>query len=128
MIIEYKKGDRDKLSKDFNLSEFHCHCIYPDCEVTYVDSSLVTYLQRKRDELGLPLSLDCAFRCTRHNKDVGGKPGSIHLQGKAADITINGGDINSIADKFDDADGLGRYPTRHFIHVDVRGYKARWVG
>lgn len=127
MINEYKKGDQKKLSTNFSLSEMHCRCHYISCSVTYVDSTLIDYLEKKRGEIGKPIIINDAFRCARHNADVGGKPGSYHLIGKAADISVPGEDMVKLADKFEDADGLGRYPGRHFLHCDVRGYKSRWT-
>lgn len=133
MIVEYKKGQVLKLSNDFNVKDFHCHCSHPSCTFTYVDTDLVDYLQKKRDEIGMPIYLDCGFRCTLHNKEVGGKIGSQHLTGKAADITLGFvSDIVEMADKFDDSPGLGKYPTKKFLHVDQAygpgGKKRRWIG
>lgn len=127
MINEYKKGSRINLSGHFASNEFDCKCNYPSCQITYIDSDLIHYLEEKRVEIGKPFVIQSGFRCVLHNKDVGGKPGSIHMTGKAADISILNENMVKIAEKFEDADGLGRYPGRHFIHVDKRGYKARWV-
>lgn len=129
MIKTYKKSEVLQLSENFNLSEFHCHCKYLDCTVTYLDDDLITYLQHKRTILGRPFHVDCGFRCTRHNNDLpGAKAGSQHLLGKAADIVVAGMTVDEMAANFADAHGLGRYPKRGFIHVDVRNYMARWVG
>lgn len=38
--------------------------------------------------LGVPVSLASGYRCPRHNRKVGGKSGSMHLQGKAVDPVI----------------------------------------
>lgn len=128
MIEEYIKGHNIQFNQYFSSTEFDCHCSRSDCDITYIDSDLIEYLTKKREEIGKPFIIQSGFRCTRHNRDVGGKPGSIHLQGKAADISVVGEDMFKLADKFEDADGLGRYPGRHFCHVDKRGYKARWTG
>lgn len=128
MVKEFQKDSEEQISEHFNVSEFKCKCSYSDCKITYLDMDLITYLENKRAEIGKPFSIMSGFRCTRHNADVGGKPGSIHMQGKAADITISGENMFKIADRFEDADGLGRYPGRHFVHCDKRGYHARWTG
>lgn len=128
MIKEYPKGSKIILGEHFNSNEFDCNCAYPDCDITYIDSDLIEYLEKKRVQIGKPFNINSGFRCTRYNRDVGGKPGSIHLQGKAADINISGENMMKISDMFADADGLGRYPGRHFLHIDVRGYTARWTG
>lgn len=129
LIKEYKKSESVKLSKNFSSSEFHCHCRSKKCNVTYIDSDLIDYLQEKREMLGKPFKVLSGFRCTTHNKSVGGKPGSQHLQGKAADIKLSGSDItnSNYVSFFKDADGLGIYKGR-FLHIDTRGYRARWAG
>lgn len=128
MIEEYVKGLSIKISDHFNSVEMDCHCSESNCEITYIDTDLIDYLEEKRTEIGKSIKILSGFRCVKHNRDVGGKKGSIHLTGKAADIQIPGQDMIKIANLFEDADGLGRYPGRHFLHVDVRGYKVRWEG
>lgn len=127
-VKEYHKGGRVRLSPHFTLAEFDCHCHRKTCTVTYVDSVLIEYLEEKRSMLGKPLIILSGFRCTAHNKSVGGKPGSQHLQGKAADLKLKRYDILGYADFFKDAEGLGIYKSQHFLHVDVRPLgRARWV-
>lgn len=126
MIHEYQKGVKTEITENFDSTEFDCHCTYPDCQITYVDFDLVNWLQKKRDEWGKTILIDSGFRCTRHNRNVGGKKGSYHLIGKAADIKVLGMLPEEVADACEDFHGLGRYPT--FTHVDVRGYKSRWRG
>lgn len=126
MVREYPKNKGYKLSEHFNALEFQCKCKYPDCTMTYIDDGLIDYLEKKRDRLGKSITINSGFRCTRHNRDIGGKKGSIHMTGKAADIVVSGEDMLKLADVFEDADGLGRY--KNFLHVDVRGYRARWNG
>lgn len=128
MIKEYEKGVKSELSPHFKSLEFDCRCKYITCTITYIDTDLIDYLEKKRSEIGKPFKVESGFRCSSRNRDVGGKPGSIHMTGKAADVSVSGEDMVKLADKFEDADGLGRYPGRHFLHCDVRGYKARWVG
>lgn len=127
MIKEYYKQAKDQLSEHFNVSEFKCKCSYPECTITYLDDDLIEYLEKKRQLLEKPIHINSGFRCTRHNRDEGGKKGSIHMLGKAADISLNGEDITNYKGLFQDADGLGVYPKQNFLHVDVRGYKARWA-
>ena len=125
MIKEYKKGKSVSLSKHFNSTEFDCHCINPSCTVTYVDTDLIDKLEVARMLLGDVIEITSGFRCVSHNKVAGGKIGSYHLQGKAADIsasTVPLAKVRSVCEIFD---GLGK--ARTFTHVDVRGYKARWV-
>lgn len=124
MVIAYKKGANESLSDHFNSSEFDCKCNFSDCDVTYIDTDLVDYLEEKRVHFGSPIIITSGFRCTRWNKRVGGKPGSIHMTGKAADIRLKDRDIAEFGEFFEDADGMCVYDS--FVHVDKRGYKARW--
>lgn len=127
MIRLYKKGEKVQLSENFSSLEFDCHCKYSDCTDTHIDSDLILFLEKKRKESGdRPIHLNCGYRCSKHNREVGGKSGSYHLIGKAADIVMKGMSVNDMASLFHDADGLGIYHKQHFIHVDVRGYKSRW--
>lgn len=132
MINKFQKNMRWKLTDHFDVFEFQCHCAYPECDITYVDSDLVDYLEKKRADLGgVPIKIMSGFRCTRHNNAVGGKAGSSHLTGKAADIQVKGVLPSKVQDICEDADGLGRYKT--FTHVDVRygltgNKKSRWEG
>ena len=123
-VIAYKKGLDQELSSHFSSVEFDCNCHYPECNVTYIDEQLVAKLEDKRIQWNKPIHLNCGFRCTRHNEDVKGKIGSMHLVGKAADIVVEGMTPDQVADACETFDGLGRYDT--FTHVDVRGHRSRW--
>lgn len=125
-ISQFVKGSDIQLSPHFHLREFDCHCTRPGCTITYVDPELIYYLEKKRSRWAEPIAIVSGFRCTDHNREVGGKPGSFHLTGKAADIRVEGVKPSEVADECEDAGGLGRYPT--FTHVDLRGYRARWWG
>jgi zinc D-Ala-D-Ala carboxypeptidase len=77
----------------------------------------------------MPVRVTSGFRCTAHNRAVGGKPGSIHLLGKAADVVALKVKPSTVAFAAESIrafanGGLGRYDT--FTHVDVRGYRSRW--
>lgn len=126
MVQKYDKSNSQSLSDHFDLNEFHCHCTYPDCSYTLVDSNLVNSLETLREVTG-PISINDGYRCSRHNADVGGVPGSQHMLGKASDIVSALGPnltaFNAEQGPFKNG-GVGRYST--FTHVDCRGYTARW--
>lgn len=128
MIREFKKGKNVKLSKSFYSKEFDCRCPYPECQWTLVDDYLILRLQKERDILKQPIIINSGYRCQRHNREVGGKPGSYHLIGKAADIHVKGLKVKELLDIFEGFDGLGSYVGRHMVHCDVRGYRSRFVG
>jgi len=125
MIKEYKKGVSVKISDHFSSTEFDCHCNYPACKTTLIDSELVNYLEKKRIQLGKPININSGFRCLRHNRDVGSGDTSQHPKGKASDI-VSGKNIVEQSELFQDAGGLGIYKKKKFLHVDTRSKKARW--
>lgn len=79
-------------------------------------------------------------RNPKHNEDINGASKSRHIKGEAVDMII--GDINNdgkytLVDKeividlletkvIKNKGGIGKYPGTKIIHMDVRGYSARW--
>jgi len=51
-----------------------------------MEEMFVKRLDYIRDELGTPLRINSGYRTEAHNKSVGGKPGSAHTLGLAADL------------------------------------------
>lgn len=108
--------------------DFDCKCTNATCRHLYIDTDLVLGLDLLHD-LFPQITINSGFRCTAHNKAVGGKAGSFHLLGKAADIRSQFADPTELyyaADKLSvfNQGGVGIYT--NFIHVDVRGYRSRW--
>ncbi|MBW1973481.1 MAG: DUF882 domain-containing protein [Deltaproteobacteria bacterium] len=115
------------LSKNFSLYEFRCPC----CGAV-VDPDLIEALQKLRDLIGLPINITSGYRCKKHNREIGGTKGSYHLKGKAADIYVTNLHPTKLYEKAKEIEafkngGIGIYLDEGFIHVDVRGYKARWA-
>lgn len=116
------------LSKNFDKEEFACKC---GCGLCNVSTKLVKALQRLRDKLGMPITINSACRCDKHNKAVGGVAGSQHTKGTAADIRVehcSSRDIALVAETIPEfkTGGIGEY--KSFVHLDVRGKAARWEG
>lgn len=111
------------ISKNFNRSELACKC---GCGMDTVDTELIAILQSIRDEFG-PVIVTSANRCDSYNKEKGGVDDSWHTKSRAADIVVRGVSpkaIGAFVDKEHPNTGLGVYDD--FVHVDSRGYKARW--
>ncbi|MGC6415825.1 MAG: YcbK family protein [Bradymonadia bacterium] len=87
------------------------------------------------------LAIDSGFRAPAHNEHIGGAKKSQHLWGKAIDFRvkdINGDGLVGMMDKRIVLDilerrviaqrgGIGRYLDHDTaLHIDVRGYPARW--
>ena len=128
----YKKGQKTKLSENFNSSEFDCHgsgC----CSETIVNPKLVEYVQKIRDHFGKYITVTSGYRCPVHNKRIGGATGSRHSKGDAADIVVSGVAPREVA-KYAESigiKGIGLYETNadgHFTHVDTRDVKSFWYG
>ena len=135
------------MSRYFSKSELQCHGEENYAEYGYswgcgcgggliIDAQLELLIDTIREKLGSPLSCSCAYRCPVHNERVGGAYNSYHVQGKACDLIVpDGYDVDSFAQLCRDtmrelgiAGGVGRYYNSGFVHVDTRGYEAKWVG
>ena len=116
------------ITKNFSRWELECSC----CGEHKIDLRLVDALQRLRDLVKVPIKVTSGYRCEHHNSAVGGSPKSQHLTGKAADIIIIGMNAETMysnacqIQRFFNG-GIGTYPTKGFIHVDIREEPARWV-
>ena len=131
-MIEFKKGDSAQISKNFQYKEFDCHgsgC----CSTTIIDEKLVEYVQRIRDHFGTPVTITSPYRCEVHNRRVGGATKSYHMQGKAADIVVQGVSSREVAKYAESIGilGIGLYETSadgYFTHIDTRTTKSFWYG
>jgi len=128
MVHEFKKGELVQVSEHFTSVNFDCPCNAPSCHSTLVDTDLVGGLELLW-HLVNGLWLSSGFRCQGHNRLVDGKKGSFHLIGKAADIQSHSpadvlANVAETIPAFKNG-GIGR--ARTFVHVDVRGYPARWT-
>lgn len=109
----------------------------PCCGIAIAHPQLLVVLEQLRalacEELGkeVPLRLNSGFRCTLHNAALkDSSPYSQHCIGKAADLRrIPNLSVERLAELAENvpqlqAGGIGTYGWG--IHVDVRGYRARW--
>lgn len=113
-----------QLSKNFTKEEFSCKCCN-DCEI---NPTLVNRLQLVRDIVGVPIYINSGYRCSKHNKEIGGSSKSQHILGNAADIRIKNHSVKQmyeICKQF--FTGIGIYPEQNFIHVDLRENPTTWV-
>ena len=122
-----------KITENFRLSEFDCKdgSELPTALLPNV-LDLADNLQVLRDYLGVPISINSAYRSLEHNRKIKGSTKSQHLLAKAADIVVESKSPEQVANiiKFLISEGkmtqggLKAYDT--FTHYDIRGYKARW--
>jgi uncharacterized protein YcbK (DUF882 family) len=121
-----KDGNKN-LSANFKVKEFACT---DGSDPIFIDSDLVTVLQKIRNHFGKSVTITSAYRTPTKNKAVGGETYSQHLYGRAADIKVKGitpKKVAAYAEKLlPNKGGIGTYST--FTHVDVRSAKSRWQG
>ena len=121
------KDGNKKLSTNFKVKEFACT---DGSDLIFVDSELVSVLQKIRTHFGRSVTITSAYRTPTKNKACGGAAYSQHLYGRAADIKISGvtpKQIAAYAEKLmPNKGGIGIYKT--FVHIDVRASKSRWNG
>lgn len=128
-IKVYSKANNGNqtVSMNFRVREFACA---DGTDPIFIDSELVSVLQKIRSHFGKAVTITSAYRTPQHNKSAGGTALSQHQYGKAADIKVSGVTPKKVADYAEkllvNTGGIGRYDT--FTHIDVRESKARWKG
>ena len=125
-----KKKDGDKkLSSNFRVREFACK---DGSDAVLVAPRLVMVLQSLRDHFGAPITINSAYRTPQYNAKVGGADQSQHCYGTAADITVKGVGVETVAAYarkiMPDWGGVGLYTSHGFVHVDVRETRSDWNG
>ena len=117
--------------KYFGRHEFACKCGRCGGYPVEPKEAFVHKLDTFRERVGEPVYINSGIRCPAHNADptVGGAANSRHLYGDAADIRClnkTPRELYDIADEIFPNGGVGLYSWG--IHVDDRGYRARWTG
>ncbi len=112
------------VSPHFVLYEFESR----DTREVKLAPRLVEVLERLRELVGKPVVVLSGYRTAALNAQVGGVAASEHRGGRAADVTWAGFEPGSAVTLAEEAgaDGIGIYRAKGFVHVDVRGYLARW--
>ena len=88
MIKEYSKSKNgnENISKDFKIKEFACK---DGTDKILIDHDLIPVIQRFREYVEAPVTINSAYRTSSYNKKVGGASNSYHLYGRALDISFN---------------------------------------
>lgn len=73
--------------KHFKKEEFTCKC---GCRSNNMNLEVVKVADEIRSHFGKPAIVNSGYRCTKHNKNVGGVSNSRHLKGKAIDLYVKG--------------------------------------
>jgi uncharacterized protein YcbK (DUF882 family) len=111
--------------KHFKIEEFTCKC---GCKRTKVDSEFGEMMDKAREEAKVPFVITSGYRCPTYNISVGGKSGSAHVKGMAADIAVDNSweryhVVNGLMRAGFNRIGVGR----KFIHADSDQTKPEGV-
>lgn len=90
-VIKYKSSDKIQISTHFNTSEFKCKC-GKNHEIL-IDSDLISLLEKVIIRLNAKYCINYSgYRCSVHDKNVGGSGKGSHTQGKGIDCYFIGQD------------------------------------
>jgi zinc D-Ala-D-Ala carboxypeptidase len=126
MIKEYSKHVPIAVSPYFYSTEFKCRCDSKTCLTTKIDPALVTLLTQLRTNLSKPILIHSGYRCPAHNKAVSGAKHSMHLEGKAVDVSVKGMSMDDLYNEIKKLKFGGIGKASSFIHVDT-GSPREWV-
>jgi hypothetical protein len=123
------------VGRHFSIAEFACHdgTPVPDEYIQNVVNLCAVYLDPVRQHFGAPVTINSGYRTPAYNNYLHEQsPKSVavnsqHLLANAADIVVSGHAPHEVYDYIDNyfpPGGLHCYAG--FVHVDNRGYKARW--
>ena len=116
--------------KYFRREEFACKCgKYCDGYPVEPSEDLIRALDEIRERAGSPIYVNSGIRCRQHNAETpDASSTSRHMDGDAADIRSNDKTprelYNIACSVIGNTGGVGLYSWG--IHVDKRGYYARW--
>lgn len=73
-------------TNNFKVQEFACKC----CGENKITQDVIDMAQIIRDELGVPVRVNCGYRCPKHNAEIkGAAKKSKHMLGHAADLSCS---------------------------------------
>lgn len=125
MIKNFKSSDSSKISTHFKVSEFKCKC--GGSHDTKLDTTLVDKLETLYKNLNCSMIvINSGYRCSTHDKNVGGTGWGQHTKGNAADIVCYDQSGNTIDSRIVTCaaqdvgfGGIGRICS-NATHVDTR--------
>ncbi|MDE5834075.1 MAG: hypothetical protein K2H26_00985, partial [Ruminococcus sp.] len=96
MTNTYKSTDKKQLTEHFNVSEFRCKC--GGTHDTILNPELPDKLEKLYKSLNCSrIIINSGYRCSLHDRNVGGSGSGHHVYGNASDIVCydNSGKIIS---------------------------------
>lgn len=114
-----------KVSEHFEAKEFACK---DGSNSLLLDKDILPILERFREYVETPVTINSAYRTKSWNKVQGGASNSYHLYGRAFDIPFKSSykyltSVNKMCDFFNTLGlkGIIKYST--FVHIDTRTSK-----
>ena len=114
-----------KISEHFKASEFACK---DGTNTLLFDKDIISILERFREYVEAPVTINSAYRTKSYNRKVGGASNSYHLYGRAFDIPFistykNLTSVDKMCNFFNTLGlkGIIKYP--NFVHIDTRTTK-----
>jgi len=110
--------------KYFTEKELACKC----CGVDKTTPEFKEQLEILRKYFDEPMKVNCAYRCKKHNKEVGGEPNSYHTKGMAVDIHCPDSSYKAALahQALEFGWTVGVYET--FLHLDIRDERILFRG
>lgn len=125
------------MNKYFTINEFKCKCGKCELPNGMPPEELINILTEIREYYNKPLIIKSGYRCPEHNEKVGGAKKSRHIVGDAVDFIIKDTPTLEVYDYILSKYGDKPYGIaikvnitnkfQGFIHLDIRGVKARWT-
>lgn len=117
-----------QLSEHFHLDEFVRPEDGPVPPMVLANlKKLAARLEEVRKHLGHKrIHVTSGYRTPAHNQAVGGAQKSKHLTGEAADVIVEDMTARQVQQQLETFWTGGMGYGRHFTHLDIRPYKARW--
>ncbi|MDE6501144.1 MAG: hypothetical protein K2L10_03590 [Ruminococcus sp.] len=85
MTNTYKSTDKKQLTEHFNVSEFRCKC--GGTHDTILNPELPEKLEKLHKALNCSkIIVNSGYRCSSHDRNVGGSGSGHHVYGNASDI------------------------------------------
>jgi len=121
---EVEKFIKHNGIRHFRTKEFVCK----HCGKVKIESELIKILEELRKDLKMPVVITSAYRCPKHNQEIGGVPGSAHVRGYAVDIRVLDSRTRFYVVRWLLERGINRIGIgRDFIHFDIDPEKPQYV-
>lgn len=97
-VKKYSYADQTQISPHFSVQEFKCRC--GKNHDILISDELVSKLEQLRSKLNCyKIIITSGYRCSEHDRNVGGSGSGQHTKGTAADFVCYDKDGNTVSSK-----------------------------